>query len=125
RSVSFDLMLSKFLLLKSRSCVELLAFVGMWVSAAVQSIDSLMSVAASTALTIFLVSVVVGKDRRSMPTGHGKQITAAAGVPPDSKGTNRRSIAVAGISPPAWQSALSRAAFSKHWLKSLQTFSPA
>src|SRR6202162_5450574 len=97
----------------------------MWVLAAVQSIDPLMSVAASTALTIFLVSVVVGKDRRSMPTGHGKQTIAAAGGPPDWKGTNRTSIAVAGISPPAWRSAPSRAAFSRHWLKSPQTFSHA
>ena len=75
----------------------------MWVIAAVQSLDPLRSVAASTALTIFLVSVVVGKDRRSMPTGHGKQTTAAVGVLPDSKGTNRTSIAAAGISPPAWR----------------------
>src|SRR5271157_4715109 len=83
----------------------------MWLIAAVQSIDSLRSVAASTALTSFLVSVVVGKDRRSRPTDHDKQTIAAAEVPPDSIGTNRTSIAVAGISPPAWRSALSRAAF--------------
>ena len=81
--------------------------------------------AASTALTSFLVSVVVGKDRRSMPTGHGKQTTAAAGVPPDSKGTNRTSIAVAGISPAAWRSAPSTAASSRHWRKSPQMFSLA
>ena len=74
----------------------------MWLIAAVQSIDPLRSIAASIALAIFLVSVVVGKDRRSMPTGHDKQTTAAAGVPPDLKGTNRTSIAAAGISPPAW-----------------------
>src|SRR6266853_5879912 len=97
----------------------------MWLIAAVQFIDPLRSVAASTALTIFLVSVVVGKDRQSMPTGHGKQIIAAAGVLPDSKGTNRTSIAVAGISPAAWRSAPSRAGSSRHWLKSPQTFSPA
>ena len=73
----------------------------MWLIAAVQFTDSLRSVAASTALTAFLVSVVVGKDRRSMPTDHGKQTIAAAEVPPDLKGTNRTSIAVAGISPSA------------------------
>ncbi len=60
-----------------------------------------------------------------MPTDHGKQTIAAAEVPPDSKGTNRTSIAVAGILPPAWRSVPSRAAFSKHWRKSLQTFSRA
>ncbi len=41
------------------------------------------------------------------------------------KGTNRTSIAVAGISPPAWRSAPSRVAFSRHWRKSPQTFSRA
>jgi hypothetical protein len=85
----------------------------MWLIAAVQSIAPLRAVAASTARTIFLVSVVVGKDRQSMPTGHGKQTIAAARVPPDWKGTNRTSIAVAGISPPAWRSAPSKAAFFK------------
>src|ERR1700722_2782680 len=50
----------------------------MWLIAAVQSSDPLSSVAASTALTVFLVSVVVGKDRRSRPTDHGKQTIAAA-----------------------------------------------
>jgi hypothetical protein len=65
----------------------------MWLIAAVQSIDPLNLVAASTALTSFLVSVVVGKDRRSRPTDHGKQTIAAAEVPPDSKVTNRTSIA--------------------------------
>jgi hypothetical protein len=54
----------------------------MWLIAAVQSIDPLSSVAASTALTSFLVAVVVGKDRRSRPTDHGKQTIAAAEVPP-------------------------------------------
>ena len=58
-----------------------------------------------------------------MPKGRGKQTTAVAGVPPDSKGTNRRSIAVADISPAAWRSALSRAVSSRHWKKSPQTFS--
>ena len=95
----------------------------MWLIAAVQSIDPLSSVAGSTARTTFLVSVAVGKDRRSMPTDHGKQTIAAAEVPPDSKGTNRTSIAVAGISPPAWRSAPSRVAFSRHWRKFPQTFS--
>src|ERR1700732_436320 len=97
----------------------------MWLIAAVQSTDPLRSVAASAALTISLVSVVVGRDRQSTPRDHGKQTIAAAGALPDSKGTNRTSIAVAGISPPAWRSTLSRAAFSRHWRKSPQTFSHA
>src|SRR5271156_2302253 len=84
----------------------------------------LRSVAAST-LTSFLVAVVVGKDRRSKPTDHGRQTIAAAEVPPDWKGTNRTSLAVAGISPPAWRSAPSRAAFARRWRKSPQTFSHA
>src|SRR5260370_8699866 len=96
----------------------------MWLIAAVQSIDPLRSVATSTALTIFLVSVVVEKDRRSMPTGPGKQTTAAAGAPPDSKGTNQTSIAVASISPPASLSAPSRVAFSSHTRKHPPPFPP-
>src|ERR1700747_1671073 len=62
----------------------------------------LRSVAASTALTIFLVSVVVGKDRRSMPTGHGKSLV---GWPPRS-----------GTSPAAAQTRCAAAAKADaHW----------
>src|SRR5215831_7643192 len=97
--------------------------IGTWIVAAVQFIDPLRPVAASTALASCLGSAVVGRDRRSMSTGRGKQTIVGAIEPPDSKGTNRTSIAVADISPAAWRSALSRAVSSRHWEKSPQRFS--
>src|SRR6516162_886910 len=58
-----------------------------------------------------------------MSTGRGKQTIVGAIEPPDSKGTNRTSIAVADISPAAWRSARSRAVSSRHWKKFPQTSS--
>src|SRR6267378_563214 len=69
----------------------------MWVIAAVQLIGPLRPTAAPTVLAKWLASAAVERDHRSKSTGHGKQITAAVGVPPDSKGTNRMSTVVADI----------------------------
>src|SRR6516225_7107286 len=58
-----------------------------------------------------------------MPTDRDKQTIVGAIEPPDSRGTNRTSIAVADISPAAWRSARSRAVSSRHWKKFPQTSS--
>src|ERR1700732_3786980 len=93
--------------------------------AAVQLIGSLRPTAAPTVLARRLAAVAVERDHRSKSTDHGKRTAAGVGVPPDSKGTNRMSTVVADILPAAWRSAPSKAASSRHWPKSLQTFSPA
>ena len=78
-------MLSKFLHLKSR----ITRIIGTWIVAAVQFIDPLRPVAASTTLASCLGSAVVGRDRRSMSTGRGKQTIVGAIEPPDSISTHR------------------------------------